>query len=66
MTAFECLSLPVFDPVRDKKLEKILSSVNPNHKIKLDIDHDDAFDYDDVKNAKFSKEMLIEKLCAEL
>lgn len=59
MTAFECLSHPVFDSVRDKKQEKILSSMGKSSKIKLDIDHDDAFDYDNAKNAKYSKEMLI-------
>jgi len=40
--------------------------MNSQSKIKLDIDHDDAFDYDDVKNAKYSKQSLIQKLRNEL
>ena len=59
MTAWECLKHPVFDTVRDKGKENMLQRMNDNCHILLPVDMDDAFDYDNSKNAKFGKPQLI-------
>ena len=51
-TAKECLKCPVFDQIREAMKEKTQIS----SKIKLDIDHDDAFDYATGASAKYQKD----------
>ena len=48
-TAKECLKNPIFNTVRNSTLEK----TSVNQKIKLEIDHDDAFDYSTGASTKF-------------
>ena len=47
-TATECLAHPIFDDIRDPT-----SDYTPRDKIKLDIDQDDAFDYEKGISDKF-------------
>ena len=56
----ECLSLPVFDDIRSENLE-----TPATHKIKLEVDNDDAFDYHDGKSSKFLYQDYILLLLAE-
>ena len=49
----------MFDTVRDKGKENMLQRMNDNCHILLPVDMDDAFDYDNSKNAKFGKTQLI-------
>ena len=46
----ECLQSPVFDDIRSELLES-----SATHKIKLEIDNDDAFDYEEGKSFKFTR-----------
>ena len=56
-TAAECLEHPIFDDVRHE------SSETPNkHKIKLDLDTDDAYDYEESKSEKYTKQDLLKIL----
>ena len=48
-TAKECLSNPIFDAVRDTTKE-----VSISQKIKLEIDSDEAFDYDSGGSGMFT------------
>jgi serine/threonine protein kinase len=48
-TAKECLKNPIFDHIRNPKLEK----TSVTNKIKLDIDQDDAFDYASGVSTKY-------------
>ena len=47
----ECLRSPYFDDIRVLSLEKLSSE-----KLKLDVDQNGAFDYEDTLRAKLSKE----------
>ena len=54
MSAFELLQHRVFDQIRDLEREMILQKLRSfNNNITLKVDRDDAFDYDNVKNAKY-------------
>ena len=46
----ECLQSPVFDDIRSEQLE-----TSATHKIKLEVDADDAFDYEEGKSYKFTR-----------
>jgi len=70
-TAYECLKNKVFDPFRDVRKEKILDSMQSKRQednafpnlagskidqgFQLDIDKEDAYDYHNPKNRKYSK-----------
>ena len=56
----ECLASPIFDDVRSEKLEN-----SATHKIKLDVDTDDAYDYLDEKSYKFMHQDYILLLLSE-
>lgn len=60
-TASECLAHPMFDDVRNEDNER-----NYKTKIKLDVDQDDAFDYEQGKSEKFTTEDLFESLIQEV
>jgi len=48
-SATECLKSSVFDQIRCKDMEK-----SAKEKIKLDVDADEAFDYENSKSMKYS------------
>ena len=56
----ECLQSPVFDNIRSEQLES-----SATHKIKLEVDNDDAFDYEDGKSYKFTRKDYILLLLSE-
>lgn len=71
MTAREAISLKIFDEVRDQSKEKFLKSLFDLQdksliKISLCVDSDDAFDYDNASNAKYSKQDLKQILYEEI
>ena len=47
----ECLAHPIFDDLRSEQLEQ-----QAGHKIRLDVDNDDAFDYSEGISKKYTKE----------
>lgn len=59
MTAWECLRHPAFDSIRDPKREGLLQRMNDKCQILLPVDMDDAFDYDNASNAKYTRPELI-------
>ena len=63
MTAREILTLKIFDEVRDNLKEKFLNHLFEMKdksiiKVSLAVDTDDAFDYDNASNAKYTKSDL--------
>ena len=56
----ECLQSPVFDNIRSDQLES-----SATHKIKLEVDSDDAFDYEEGKSSKFTRKDYILLLLSE-
>ena len=46
----ECLQAPIFDDLRSEDLEK-----SATDKIKLEVDSDDAFNYEEGKSNKFTR-----------
>ena len=73
MTAFECLNLNVFDPVRDAKKESVLKKLrdakaggDSSLLIELEVDRDEAFDYENSSNAKYSVDDLKKILASEI
>ena len=56
----ECLASSLFDGIRSQELEE-----PPIHKIRLEIDQDDAFDYETGKSNKFTREKYIKILLDE-
>lgn len=71
MTAREVLTLKIFDEVRDNSKEKFLRQLfeakdRKNIKISLAVDSDDAFDYDNASNAKYTKTDLKNILYEEI
>lgn len=57
----ECLAHPVFDDIRSHQLEQ-----SAPHKIRLEVDSDDAFDYTEGKSNKFTKEDYLNILLSEV
>ena len=49
-TASECLQNPIFDDIRNPNQEK-----NPKGQLKLEVDQDEAFDYETGKSTKYTK-----------
>ena len=71
MTALESLQCKVFDPVRDPKREKIIKELNKQklskkYQIELPVDADDAFDYENSSNAKYTVDDLKSILAREI
>ena len=60
-TASECLAHPIFNDIRNPSFESI-----PGKKIKLDVDQDDAFNYEEGVSEKFTREHLIFNLITEV
>jgi hypothetical protein len=56
-SAYECLKSSYFDKVRNSHQEK-----HPKGKILLEIDQEDAFDYENAKSFKFTKNDFLEIL----
>ena len=56
----ECIQSPVFDDIRSEQLENCATQ-----KIKLEVDSDDAFDYEDRKSNKFTHLEYIDILLKE-
>ena len=56
----ECLASSLFDGIRSKELEE-----SPIHKIRLEVDADDAFDYETGKSNNFTREKYIKILLDE-
>ena len=59
MSAWEVIKHPVFDSIRDKSKESLLARMNENCHIMLPVDMDNAFDYDNASNAKYTRPELI-------
>ena len=67
MTAYEVIQLKVFDCVRDHIKEKALLKMRQNdYKVFLDIDEEDAFDYENPLNSKFGIDDLMKTLFEEI
>ena len=68
MTALEAIQCKVFDSVRNVKKESIIQQISKSaiHDIKLEVDRDDAFDYENTSNAKFSVDDLKSILAKEI
>jgi serine/threonine protein kinase len=68
MTAYEALQSKVFDSVRNTKKEEIIEKISndPKCDIMLDVDRDDAFDYENSSNAKYSVNDLKNILANEI
>lgn len=60
-SATECLAHPMFDNIRDPNMENI-----PTEKIKLVIDQDDAFDYEEGRSNIFNTDSLISDIIQEV
>jgi hypothetical protein len=61
-TAKEVLKSTIFDHIRNPKLEK----TSVSYKIKLDIDHDDAFDYATGVSTKYQKDDYLNIILKEI
>ena len=68
MTAYDALRSKVFDSVRSSKKEQIIEQISndPECDIMLDVDRDDAFDYENSSNAKYSVNDLKNILATEI
>ena len=60
-TASECLAHPIFNDIRVKANESVTIG-----KISLEIDEDDAFDYEKGTSNKFTKSDLLQMLVLEV
>jgi hypothetical protein len=59
-TAFELLKNPIFDEYRDKKNEQC-----PFKKLMVDIDQDDAYDYETQQSLLYKNDDIIEMIHKE-
>jgi hypothetical protein len=89
MTAYECLRMKVFDPIRDMTKERILEAMHmgrlknnygnnttkqqsnqksslKNLTVLLDVDKEDAFDYENPTNVKYSLQDIKKMLATEV
>lgn len=60
-TPSECLKSPYFDPIRVPQLEK-----NAPRKIFLEVDQEDACDYQSGASMKFPKEYILKMIWNEI
>lgn len=67
MSAYEVIQLKVFDDVRDHVKEQALVKMRQgNYKLFLDVDAEDAFDYENPLNSKYGVEELMHTLLSEI
>lgn len=67
MTAYEVIQLKVFDDVRDHGKEQALMKMRQNdYKVFLDVDAEDAFDYENPLNSKYGVDELMQTLHNEI
>ena len=75
MTAFECLKHKIFDPVRNPKKEQMIEEIRNSKKklgndspyfIQLQVDRDEAFDYENSDVVKYTVNDLKNILAKEI